>query len=1536
MNGTFYVVDKNVTLINVTVGNVEIEEMVNITIRTNNLNLTADNVTVLINGIKQVVTGSDGIFNVVISRALVAGNYTVSVSTVETEWYNAAVNGTNYTVFKHASELNVPTFSLNTIVRDHNVTIYVSANRVGNYILNSTNVTVSVDGMDYIVTLDASGRGNITLGLPVGNYTAVVSFGGNDKYNVSASVNAIFRVVDKDVTSINITVNDTEIENDVRIVIKTNNADLTSEDNITVRINGVEVDKSLIKFDIGNREFTVTVPKVIVAGNYTVTVNIPETDIFNANFSSKEYAVFKHASSINDPEFSLSVVVRGHDILITVEMGSDGRYIANSSSVMVTVNGTDYAVGIDKQGKGNLTLSNLVDIGEYNVTVYFAGNDYYYASNYTVSKIFKVIDKITAVIDISVNPTEIENDVVITIATNNTDLTSNEDITVRINGVDVDKDWIKFNKTSNVFNVTVPADGVAAGDYTMNVEISETEWYNKANASANYIVYKHAGKIADIIVPNGNVIVGHNATVKVIMGGYESGDVIIEINGTNYTASIKDKNACITVNTLPVGEIIVRAYYNGDYRYNATSNTDGVKFNIIGKNNATITFVNVVNTEIDGPLVFNVTYNGNSTLVVKVNDVIVDYNATIGGYIYSDTGVAGVYTITAWAEDNPWFYSAYNSTLFNVIKHNSTLNITNTADDITATVTRGATGTVTFIINGALYTVELDGCNATVYDVVFEGRNCVVATYSGDDKYESSTGEYQFGSKLIPEMDVDKISNARIYQIPVFDITVHYDVSPVRGNVTLRIDGEEYTVGLSKGKASIKWLTNLTKGNHVAEFTYNGNEYYDIVVKTVNFTVGNPNAEDLQKLIDDAIADGSEVLNLTDDYDFTECSPVNITDSIKINGNGHVIENATSGAFNITCNGAALDNITLFNVSGTGIISDGDNNNFTNLKLKDINGIGIDSTGNNTLIENIAADNVNPGPVIKTNGNGNEITNVVAGNSTGSVIDSEGNENKINNVKADNITGSVISNNGNNNNISNVNASGVSPGPVINTAGDNNLITNVSSDDVNGTVVTVNGDDNNIADVNATGGSGTVVDIASGNNNTVENIDASNHTGDIIADNGTDTHQSGISPGSADVIFDLSKTNTTPTVFDINLPADATGNFTVNIGGKEYSAPVVNGKASISVSNIMGNNILVSVKYSGDNKYSSVSKNTAISVPITPDAVFDLSKANNTPSVFNINLPADATGNFSVNIMGNDYTAAVVNGSASISVSGISGSDIPVIVSYSGDGKYPALFKIAKITVPDDILNIVDNKNMNIYYLEPAEYTVRILDSNSSPVGNVMVKFSVAGKSYNIETDANGYASLKINLKQGNYNIVASVNGVSVSNKIKVKHIIYAKKTTNVKKSAKRTVIDITVKGHKVKQSAKVNFTYKGKNTVKIKFGKDMKNQKVTVKFKGKTYKVKVNSKGVGKLKLSKKVAKKLKSGKKYQLKVTFIGPKLYKNVKLVVKFNGKKYKVKTNNMGVAKFKVTKNMVKKYKKGKKVKYTVSYKNDKITKYIKIK
>lgn len=233
-------------------------------------------------------------------------------------------------------------------------------------------------------------------------------------------------------------------------------------------------------------------------------------------------------------------------------------------------------------------------------------------------------------------------------------------------------------------------------------------------------------------------------------------------------------------------------------------------------------------------------------------------------------------------------------------------------------------------------------------------------------------------------------------------------------------------------------------------------------------------------------------------------------------------------------------------------------------------------------------------------------------------------------------------------------------------------------------------------------------------------------------------------------------------------------------------------------------------------------------------------------------------------------------------------------------------------------------------------FSVNVVDEAGKPVSGVNVAFNIIGQIFNAKTDGNGFASVKISLKLGTYTVKTSAGNHEVSNKIVIKHIVSAKKVTKVKKSAKRTIIKITVKGHNVKQSSKVKVTYNGKNKVSVKFGKGMKKQTVSVKFKGKTYKVKVNGKGKGTLKLTKKVAKKLRKGKKYSLKVSFKGPKRYKNVKVTVKFNGKKYKVKTNKAGEAKFKVTKKMVKKFKKGKKVKYTITYKLDTINRFVKIK
>ena len=137
------------------------------------------------------------------------------------------------------------------------------------------------------------------------------------------------------------------------------------------------------------------------------------------------------------------------------------------------------------------------------------------------------------------------------------------------------------------------------------------------------------------------------------------------------------------------------------------------------------------------------------------------------------------------------------------------------------------------------------------------------------------------------------------------------------------------------------------------------------------------------------------------------------------------------------------------------------------------------------------------------------------------------------------------------------------------------------------------------------------------------------------------------------------------------------------------------------------------------------------------------------------------------------------------------------------------------------------------------------------PISYKSVIFTINGKEITAITDKNGYASVKINLppKSKAYTVTASYLGVKVTNKVTVKSIITAK-NVNVKKSAKKLKIKVTLK--------KVDNKY-------------LKGKKVILKFKGKTYKVKTNKKGVVTFTIKKNVLKKLKAGKKYVYKVTYL-----------------------------------------------------------------
>ncbi len=169
--------------------------------------------------------------------------------------------------------------------------------------------------------------------------------------------------------------------------------------------------------------------------------------------------------------------------------------------------------------------------------------------------------------------------------------------------------------------------------------------------------------------------------------------------------------------------------------------------------------------------------------------------------------------------------------------------------------------------------------------------------------------------------------------------------------------------------------------------------------------------------------------------------------------------------------------------------------------------------------------------------------------------------------------------------------------------------------------------------------------------------------------------------------------------------------------------------------------------------------------------------------------------------------------------------------------------------------------NLVMYYFDGSKFQVKVIGDGGNAVGkNQVVTVKLNKKTYNVKTNANGYAILKIpnTVKPGTYSLTATYKGQTIKKTVKVKQNLKAKKKYSVKKSAKKLVIKATLKNGK----------------------KAVKNEKISLKIKGKTLKAKTNKKGIAKFTINKKVIKKLKKGKTYTVKI----PDLKNAIKTKVK----------------------------------------------------
>lgn len=294
---------------------------------------------------------------------------------------------------------------------------------------------------------------------------------------------------------------------------------------------------------------------------------------------------------------------------------------------------------------------------------------------------------------------------------------------------------------------------------------------------------------------------------------------------------------------------------------------------------------------------------------------------------------------------------------------------------------------------------------------------------------------------------------------------------------------------------------------------------------------------------------------------------------------------------------------------------------------------------------------------------------------------------------------------------------------------------------------------------------------------------------------GDDKFLSNVSTGSFNanktdghVIIEVENATTGQDVIvKVTVPEDATGNITVQVDNITKVVNVTGGENTIPISGLSEGPHNISVVYSGDETYKSASSNTTVYVVSSIAAEKKLTRAYNSEYDFEaefLDKQAKLLENTEVKFIidGKTYTAKTdVKGTAKLTIShlDVGTYDVTIINPVTGEEVVKKLSIVPRLT---------DNKDLTMDFLDGSYYSVRVIDDMGNPVGaGEVVRITVNGVHYaRLTTDANGYATLKINLNPKTYKITVQYRAYKVTNTIKVKQTFkLVKKTVTVKKGKK-------------------------------------------------------------------------------------------------------------------------------------------------------
>ena len=232
------------------------------------------------------------------------------------------------------------------------------------------------------------------------------------------------------------------------------------------------------------------------------------------------------------------------------------------------------------------------------------------------------------------------------------------------------------------------------------------------------------------------------------------------------------------------------------------------------------------------------------------------------------------------------------------------------------------------------------------------------------------------------------------------------------------------------------------------------------------------------------------------------------------------------------------------------------------------------------------------------------------------------------------------------------------------------------------------------------------------------------------------------------------------------LPANVTGNVTVNVNNKNYTKNNVNGTVIFIISDLAVGTYNVAVSFVGDEAQGMATAVFEVYqlTPVLNITVNDIIEGENATVV--ITLPEDATGSVNVTAGDKSQIVTVVNGTAKAIFTSLPAGKYNITAIYSGDNKYAPANETAKFTV-----DINKNVNLNIsdivmIYKDGTRMVAVLTDYKGNPIANATVYFTINGVTYVRTTDVNGSASIGLNLGSGVYGASVYYNGSDMYDKV--------------------------------------------------------------------------------------------------------------------------------------------------------------------------